>query len=106
MSNMAQYDAIRARVLDVNAPHLDSPYIFAIPKKRKTKTWVYEITTRKGATLGFIKWYPNWREYAFFPDMTAKELVFSRGCKRDIADFEDRLMVEHQTIKEHGGEKA
>jgi hypothetical protein len=95
MSNLYQAEMIRARFLDMNAPHIDSKYIIITPLRKRNKTWIYEVSTKNGATLGFIKWYPQWREYCFFPDMTADELVFSRGCKRDIADFEDKLMVEH-----------
>jgi len=98
MSNLYQADMIRARFIDPNAPHIDSKYIIITPKRKREKTWVYEVSTKKGATLGYIKWYPNWREYCFFPDMTADELVFSRGCKRDIANFEDKLMDERAQV--------
>lgn len=54
-----------------------------VEEKPKTKVW--KITSKHhGTTLGFVKWYPRWRQYCFF----INELVFSSGCFRDIDYFQ------------------
>jgi hypothetical protein len=50
--------------------------------KQKTRRWI--VKTRAGVSLGEIRWFTAWRQYAFFP---ADSTVFERGCLRDIATF-------------------
>lgn len=53
---------------------------------RKTKVWVVWSSKEdfEGNELGQVRFYPQWRKYAFFP--TAQTL-FEQDCLRDIADF-------------------
>jgi hypothetical protein len=50
---------------------------------RKTCVWTVE-TIDGGAHLGVVKFYPQWRRYAFFP---AIQTVYESDCLRNIADF-------------------
>ncbi len=49
--------------------------------ERKPKTNVYEVASQNGDVLGIIKWYPQWRQYCFFP---TSETVWSIGCLQDV----------------------
>jgi len=54
---------------------------------------IYECkNNKKGTVLGFIFFYPNWRQYCF----TQKEsdVVFSLDCLEDIIDFLKQLNKE------------
>jgi hypothetical protein len=47
---------------------------------RITEIWqVHNISS--GALLGRIKWYPQWRQYCFFPE---PETLFNMNCLRAI----------------------
>lgn len=50
---------------------------------RKTPVWMV-VTAKLRAPLGWIRFYPQWRKYAFFP---VKDSVFEKTCLREIADF-------------------
>ena len=58
--------------------------------KPKTKTW--EVWTKEkakprfdgGDLLGAIRWFGQWRCYAFFP---RDNTIFEKTCLRDIASF-------------------
>lgn len=56
--------------------------------KQNPKTWIYYVRTdtKKGIGffLGTVKWYAQWRQYAFYP---AEGTVFEKTCLRDIKDF-------------------
>ena len=73
------------------------PVVFAETKylafhllERKPKTEVYDVVSkRNGFSLGTIKWYGAWRQYAFFP---TKDTVFNSECLKDIRAFIDGLM--------------
>lgn len=68
---------------------MKSKYLFFEQLKSKPKTEVHRVHNAKhGETLGDIKWYAPWRQYCFIID----DMVFSRGCMRDICDFIDQLM--------------
>jgi len=51
----------------------------------KTKVWQV-IAREDNCLLGHIKWYANWRQYAFYDD-SDYECVFEKTCLRDIANF-------------------
>jgi len=53
--------------------------------EKKPKTCVYIVQTDRD-TLGFIKWYAQWRQYAFFPET---DTWFSKGCLEAINEFLD-----------------
>ncbi len=50
----------------------------------KGTTCVWEVETLDGTLLGLIKWYPQWRQYCFFPGINT---LHNAGCLNDIADF-------------------
>ena len=53
--------------------------------EQKPKTGVYQVNNNfSGYELGIIKWYPPWRQYAYF---STCEAVYSVGCMEDINDF-------------------
>lgn len=61
------------------------------PEKRKTQIW--EVMTYEYICLGFIKWFPSWRKYAFYPET---DTVYENVCLKDIANFIEQLMVERK----------
>jgi hypothetical protein len=61
---------------------------------QKEKTLVYDVRNIKSQIiLGTISWYSHWRQYIFSP---WKEVIFSEGCLKDIADFIKQLMDERK----------
>ncbi len=61
-----------------------------LSKSGKTKVWEV-VTEDEKHWLGTIKWYGQWRGYAFIPESYI-ETVFEHKCLRVIADF-----IEKQT---------
>ncbi len=60
-------------------------WIYFLLTEEKPKTKVWEIRTiEKDDLLGYIKWYPRWRKYSFFP---CNNTVYENTCLHDIADF-------------------
>lgn len=52
-------------------------------KPKKTKVFhVYNKNTH--ARLGYIQWYPAWRQYCFFPD---PQTLWSKGCMTELNQF-------------------
>ena len=53
--------------------------------EKKPKTEVYEIVSKRNKErLGIIKWFPRWRQYAFFPESGT---IFNVECILDIVSF-------------------
>ena len=72
--------------------HLERKYKYfqTLWYESKPKTAVFMLVTNsRYDVLGFVKWYAPWRQYCFFPD---KDMVYSRGCMREINEFIDLLM--------------
>ena len=63
-----------------------------IDLKKKTQTW-FCISKNDKYMLGVVKWFPNWRQYCFFPE---DETVFSIGCLNDMIDFTKQLNEGHR----------
>ena len=77
---------------------MESKYIQMELIERKPKTVVFEVQTKNDQTrLGIIKWYPNWRQYSFFPE---PETIFSKGCLADINSFIEHLMLDYKEIQQ------
>lgn len=58
------------------------------------KTLVWDVENKEnGAVLGRIKWFGQWRKYAFFP---FNGMVFEQVCLREIADFIEARTKEHR----------
>ena len=53
------------------------------PKPNKL-TNNYSVMTTDGIELGQIKWFSNWRKYAFYPK---PETLYEETCLQDIAEF-------------------
>jgi hypothetical protein len=64
----------------MNKKYIDFDLVQILPK---TSIWAVRNTTSK-LIIGYIKWYPGWRQYCFFPN---SETVFSLGCLHDINEF-------------------
>lgn len=56
------------------------------------------MSRRSGGTLGKIRWFPAWRQYAFFPD---SDMAFNPECLRAICVYIDDLMGQWRR-GEHG----
>lgn len=70
-------------------------------KERKPKTNVYEVVSKcSQCILGWIKWYPSWRHYCFFPT-TYIETVHSDRCSLSIGEFVEKLNEEHKKKNEN-----
>lgn len=48
--------------------------------------------------LGFVKWYPQWRQYCFYiqKDWIISCAMFSSGCLDDISDFLKQINQDHK----------
>lgn len=72
-----------------------SEYIEFELVEKKPKTNVYAVKKREVINpyfvpiLGYIKWYPPWRQYCFFPK---EDFVFNIGCMQYIIDYIKELM--------------
>ncbi len=54
------------------------------------KTEIWNVLSRSTEfILGQIKWYPQWRQYCFFPSPNS---VFNTGCLDHINGFIKELM--------------
>lgn len=80
-------------------------YITMIKTEDKPKTSVFDVYTKNGdVVLGEIKWFPNWRQYCFFPE---DDCVFSKGCMNDINNFIEQLQnLRKQKPDDKIGEKS
>jgi len=60
-----------------------SKYLEFTVIEHKPKTKVIEVKSKLHIymKLGIIKWYPRWRQYAFFPETGA---LFNKECLNDI----------------------
>jgi len=58
--------------------------------EQKPKTMIVGLWSKKSSDrLGLIKWYPGWRQYAFFPE---NGTLFNTGCLSEIQDRIKRMM--------------
>lgn len=82
----------------------DKKYIFfELAPKQNPKTWIYNIFSKEteivsGVTpqnilLGQVRWYAQWRQYGFYPEVGT---VFEKTCLTDITDFIKELNVEQK----------
>lgn len=81
--------------MSIQAFTFESKYITFRVIEKKPKTDVYLIETKtlhrvdsainpQPLQLGIIKFYPNWRQYSFFPETGT---VFEKQCMQDIISF-------------------
>jgi hypothetical protein len=65
-----------------------------LERERGKKTDIWRICNNKsGATLGYIKWHPPWRQYCL---VTMHPAVFNRGCLDNIKEFITEAMEERK----------
>ena len=58
---------------------------FIRSSKQNPKTWIYLVRANYDlALLGEIRWYAQWRQYAFYPESGT---VFEKQCLADIKEF-------------------
>lgn len=57
------------------------------------KTLLVGVGNNSGVKLGYIKWFPPWRKYAYHP-ITAT--IFDSKCLKQIAGYMDELMAERK----------
>jgi len=78
---------------------IESKHLKIIKIAEKPKTSVYSIQSKfDGFELGAVKWYPNWRQYCFFP---AAECIWSVDCLTDLKNF-----VEIENTKQKEAKKC
>jgi len=63
-------------------------YITMIKVEDKPKTSVFDVYSKHDDILGQVKFFPQWRQYCFFPE---DDCVFSKGCMDDINNFIGQL---------------
>ena len=62
--------------------------------EQKKKTAVYSVMQSDALfVLGFIKWFPAWRRYCFYPE---EGVIFDASCLKAIIDFIEKLMEERK----------
>jgi hypothetical protein len=62
-----------------------SKYLEFNTLEQKPKTKVIEIISKRGRErLGIVKWFPRWRQYAFFPEPNT---IFNVECLNDIINY-------------------
>ena len=72
--------------------------IAKMPVNPKKVTSEFVILTEDlRLTLGTIKWFGRWRQYAYFPN---SDTVYEKQCLKDISSFLDELMQERSQQKQ------
>jgi hypothetical protein len=75
----------------------DQEFVKFVLIVKKPRTDVYGVyNTQKTIKLGEIRWFAQWRRYAFYPNANT---VFDAACLSVIRDFIHQLMEER---KQHG----
>lgn len=67
-------------------------FVEGVPNPR-TLTWAV-IAKQSNGKLGIVKWYAQWRQYAFAPIAPS---VYNHTCLNEIADFCRSKTEEHRT---------
>lgn len=78
--------------IDFDLDYCEGKYIyFKKADVHNPKTWIVEVYAKDGdILLGKIKWYAQWRQYAFYPE---EGTVFEKTCMNDISELTRRLGV-------------
>ncbi|KKL86924.1 hypothetical protein LCGC14_1939890 [marine sediment metagenome] len=74
---------------EVTKPEHATEYLEFWRVKEYPKTSKWEVVSKSGSNLGYIKWFARWRQYCFFP---YEGTVFNRECMRDINVFIESQM--------------
>jgi hypothetical protein len=70
-------------------------FVVTTLKGRSTEAWRVESREDR-VELGYIKFYPRWRKFAFFP---LNDTLYEADCLHDIADFCKERTREFLTAK-------
>jgi hypothetical protein len=73
----------------INSRYLDFYLVANLPK---TQIWQV-LSKRSGFVLGHVRWYGQWRQYAFMP---SPSMVFNSECMNDICSLIKELMGARQ----------
>jgi len=68
----------------------------------RTHTWSVR-SIQGNIYLGAVKWFGQWRRYAFYPD---EATVFEQDCLRDIAAFCETQTTGHRQLRATGRREA
>ena len=68
-------------------------------KSKSGKTNIWKVLDLHGVNLGDIRWYAQWRRYAFFP---LGGTIWERDCLRIVADFCEVQTDKHNAILKYG----
>ena len=66
--------------------------LFIKAKEQNPKTSIYLVRTNdaRSILLGVIKWFPQWRQYGFYPE---DGTVFEKTCLKDLYEFCIKLNI-------------
>ena len=62
----------------------------------KTKCWTVRSRQNITLQLGVIRWQPQWRQYAFYPEADS---YFEEVCMRELANFCQAQTMRHVKIR-------
>jgi hypothetical protein len=71
---------------EINPGFWKGEYIFIEdrgPISPKAKTRSYDVTSKSGQLLGYVKWMLYWRKYAFY----TTNVILEEECMSDISQF-------------------
>lgn len=72
----------------------DSKYLKFELIEEKPKTKVYAIVSKNdNSQLAIVKWYTNWRSYAFYPE---NGTIWEEDCLGAVTQFLRNLMEERK----------
>ena len=81
---------------EVTKPDHTTKYLEFWRVKEYAKTSKWEVVSKSGSNLGYIKWFARWRQYCFFP---YEGTVFNRTCMKDVEEFISREMEARKNAK-------
>lgn len=71
------------------------------PMQTESITAKWEVTTKQGGHLGYVKWYTGWRKYCFFPSVGT---LYEQDCLRDLAEFCEQATSSHKSLAKRNTE--
>ena len=67
-----------------------------LSKSGKTKIWTVRSRWLPESVLGMVKWQPEWRCYALYPEAAS---YFEEVCMRELANFCQAQTMRHVKIR-------
>jgi hypothetical protein len=85
----------KGKTMIINKEEKETKYLlFEKQTHDDRKTYVVFVGTKERLLLGKIKWFSQWRRYAFYP---TNDKVFDETCLEDIKNYIHDLMEERKT---------